>query len=176
MDIPPTDFQLHAELIPALPQQEPVLRNLLELYSHDFSEFVDLKVGPDGRFGYEQLPLYWTDPDRYPFLIRADGHLAGFVFVSRGSHISPDPDIWDLSEFFILRGFRRLGVGTAIARQVWERFPGKWEVRVTDRNRNAQEFWGHAISGFLGKAAESITFEKGGETWRGFSFTSGPLA
>ena len=46
------------ELIPAAPDQEPVLANLLELYSHDFSEFHEIELGADGRFGYPSLPLY----------------------------------------------------------------------------------------------------------------------
>ncbi len=46
------------ELVPAAQGQEPVLANLLELYAHDFSEFVDLTIGPDGRFHYPRLPLY----------------------------------------------------------------------------------------------------------------------
>ena len=62
----------------------------------------------------------------------------------------------------------------ADARQIWERFPGRWEVRVMDRNRNAREFWMHAVSRFLGTAVESVAFEKDGEAWRVFSFKSEP--
>ncbi len=46
------------ELIPATLEQQPLLANLLELYIHDFSEFHDVELGPDGRFGYRNLPLY----------------------------------------------------------------------------------------------------------------------
>ena len=113
---------LDVEIIPALPEQEPILANMLELYAHDFSEFIDLRLGADGRFGYERLPLYWTDSNRYPFLIRADGHLAGFVFVRRGSEISGDADVWDMAEFFIVRGFRRLGLGMKAAHEIGEDF------------------------------------------------------
>ena len=42
-------------------RQELVLANLLELYAHDFSEFHDLELGMDGRFGYSHLPLYWSE-------------------------------------------------------------------------------------------------------------------
>jgi hypothetical protein len=60
------------ELIVAGPEHQPVLANLLELYIHDFSEFVEVDVGEDGRFGYSQLALYWSDLDRRPFLARFD--------------------------------------------------------------------------------------------------------
>jgi hypothetical protein len=52
-------------------------------------------------------------------------------------------------------------------------FPGKWEVRVMARNRNAVGFWGRAIEEFLGHPIEPIRFEKYGEAWHVFSFGSG---
>jgi len=75
----------HVEVTPAAPEQEPILANLLELYGHDFSEFQDLDLGPDGRFGYKGLPLYWSEPDRHPFLVTVAGRLVGLVLVKRGS-------------------------------------------------------------------------------------------
>ena len=45
------------------------MANLLELYAHDFSEFHNVEIGEDGKFGYQALPLYWSEPDRHPFLI-----------------------------------------------------------------------------------------------------------
>jgi predicted acetyltransferase len=165
-----TNSVVSVEIVPALPEQEPILANMLELYAHDFSEFLDLKLGPDGRFGYEHLPLYWKDPDRHPFLVVADGHLAGFVFVRRGSEVSDDANVWDVAEFFILRGFRRLGLGTKVAREIWRKFPGRWEVRVLDRNRKARLFWSRAINEFLGEAVEPVGSNKDGEGWHVFSF------
>jgi predicted acetyltransferase len=164
------------EVIPALPEQEPALANMIELYAHDFSEFVDLKLGPDGRFGYEHLHLYWEEPGRHPFLVKAGGRLAGFVLVRRGSEVSGDADVWDVAEFFVARGFRRLGVGTQAAHEIWRMFPGRWEVRVMGWNRKAKEFWARAIGEFLGEAVEPVTFDKGGEGWRLFSFESKPAA
>jgi predicted acetyltransferase len=75
------------------------LANLLELYAHDFSEFHSLGIGADGRFGYKSLPLYWSDPNRYPFLVRVDGKLAGLALVKRGSEITGNPTVWDMAEF-----------------------------------------------------------------------------
>lgn len=160
------------EVIPASREQGPVLTNMLELYAHDFSEFVELRVGADGRFGYEHLHLYWEEPGRHPFLIKAGGRLAGFVLVRRGSGVSGDAGVWDVAEFFVLRGLRRLGVGKRAAHEVWRRFPGTWEVRVIDRNRKAKEFWARAIKEFVGHAVEPAAFEEGGEAWHVFSFES----
>lgn len=159
-------------VIAATPEQEPVLANLFELYSHDFSEYVELTLGADGRFGYERLHTYWEEPGRHPFIITADNRLAGFAFVHKGSGLSHDADVWDMAEFFVVRGFRRLGVGTRAAREVWRKFPGRWEVRVLERNRKAREFWRRAVRDFLGDAVEPSPLARDGQVWHVFSFES----
>lgn len=157
---------MSVEVIAAAPEQEPILANLLELYAHDFSEFLDLDLGPDGRFGYKQLPLYWIEANRYPFLVRVDGKLTGFVLVKR------DGAVWDMAEFFVVRAYRRRGVGTGIAHQVWRRFPGPWQVRVLEANRAGRQFWERSISAFTGEPVDSVPAERNGKLWRIFAFES----
>src|ERR1035438_9120203 len=79
---------MNIEVIPATAEQEPILANLLELYAHDFSEFCDVEIGADGRFGYQPLPLYWSEPGRHPVLVWVESKLAGLVLVKRGSNVS----------------------------------------------------------------------------------------
>jgi predicted acetyltransferase len=160
------------EVIPAAAEQAPILANLLELYAHDFSEFHDVAPGADGRFGYRDLPLYWSEAGRHPFLVRMDGKWAGFVLVKRGSAVSGNDTAWDMVEFFVLRGYRRRGIGTQIAHEVWKRFPGAWEVRVLQSNVPAVHFWARAISTFMGEAVHPVRIEKGREGWKLFSFES----
>lgn len=60
------------ELIRAGTEHQSALANLLELYIHDFSELVPRDVGEDGRYGYKNLPLFWSDSSRLPFLARLE--------------------------------------------------------------------------------------------------------
>ena len=166
----------HIEVIPARPEQESILANLLELYAHDFSEFYGLELGADGRFGYTCLPLYWSEPGRHPFLVWVDGKLAGLVLVKRGSEVSGNEAVWDVAEFFVLRGYRRRGIGTQIAHEVWRRFPGLWEVRVMQSNVPARDFWAHAISVLTGETIHPVRVEKDGKGWTLFSFESKCIA
>ena len=172
MEIRQTTLSANVEVVGASPEQEPVLANLLELYIHDFTEFFDVQLDANGRFGYPQLSLYWIDSNRRPFLVTVDGHLAGFVFVSKGSRISGDENIWDVAEFFIVSGYRRLGIGKQVAHKIWKKFQGKWEVRVIDQNQQAKKFWSRAISEFTGKTIDPICFDKDGKSWHVFSFES----
>ena len=160
------------EVIAAASNQEPILANLLELYAHDFSEFHDVEIGADGRFGYKALPLYWSKRGRRPFLVWVDGTLAGFALVKQGSEISGDAAIWDVAEFFVLRAHRRHGVGVATAHEVWRRLPGRWEVRVMESNQGACRFWERAVAKFVGCGIDATRVEKNCAWWRVFSFQS----
>lgn len=161
----------HLKVTPAAPEQEPILAHLLELYAHDFSEFHSIELGADGRFGYRDLPLYWSEAGRHPFLVTMDGKPAGLVLVKRGLEILGNEAIWDMAEFFVVRGHRRHGVGTEVAHQVWRRFPGRWEVRVMEENP-ALHFWKRAISAFAGETIHSVRFENDGVSWHLFRFES----
>ncbi|MBV9769890.1 MAG: GNAT family N-acetyltransferase, partial [Bryobacterales bacterium] len=168
----PSPPSIHIELIPATHNQEPILANLLELYAHDFSEFHDLELGVDGRFGYKELALYWREPNRHPFLVSVNGKLAGLVLVKRSSETARRKNTWDMAEFFVVRGYRRRGIGTRIAHEVWRRFQGPWQVRVMDSNHSAHQFWSRAISAFVGEPVHPVPVQKDGECWHIFSFES----
>ena len=170
MDKSSADIQLEL----AQREQSQILANLLELYAHDFSEFHPLEIGPDGRFGYKSLPLYWSESNRHPFLIRLDGELAGLALVKRGSEISDSQEVWNMAEFFVLRGCRRHGIGTLAAQEVWRRFPGLWEVRVMQSNPSATSFWKRAISDFTGESIQPVRIEKDAKFWQLYSFKSEP--
>jgi predicted acetyltransferase len=172
----PADLLPSVAVISAGPEQQQTLANLLELYVHDFSEFCRIEVGPDGRFGYDRLPLYWSEPNRHPFLVRIDGNLAGLVFVKRRSEIYGDATVWDMAEFFVLRGYRRRGLGTEVAHQVWKQFPGPWEIRVMNTNVLALSFWSNAIAKFTGKAIRPTCIERDAQSLLLFSFESPGLS
>jgi predicted acetyltransferase len=165
--------EAHLDVVAPSPDEEPLLANLLELYAHDFSEFFDLDIGEDGRFGYRSLHLYWSEPRRHPFFIRVDGKPAGLVFVRKGSELSGRDDVWDMAEFFVVRGCRRRGIGMRAAHEIWKRFPGMWEVRVMQANVPAQRFWGRAASLYAGEAIVPVRLKTDAGSWMVFSFEAG---
>lgn len=159
-------------VISAAAEQKSIVANLLELYAHDFSGFHELHLGEDGRFGYPDLPLYWQDANRHPFLVRVDGRLAGLALIRKGSQVTGNEAVWDMAEFFVVRGHRRRGIGTQVAHQVWRRLPGWWEIRVMQANAPALEFWERAVQSFTGKSVPSSSFDGNGACWNLFSFES----
>jgi len=136
-------------LTPVQESQRQIITNLIQLYKYDFSEFAEVgsrygEVGPDGRFVYEELDSYWREDGRFALKVEADGRLAGFVLVNRWSALNRLLD-HSVAEFFVLRKYRRIGVGSRAARVLFERWPGRWEVSVARYNKPALSFWRKAI-------------------------------
>ncbi len=159
----------------ATPEMAPLLANLLELYTHDLSDVFSLEIGPDGRFGYERLPLYWSEPaTRRPYLVRHDGRVAGFVLVTVGSPVTGNPAALDVTEFFVLRAHRRAGVGRAAAFRLWDETPGSWVVRVVEDNPAGVAFWAAVVAGYTSGTFTETRRGINGRDWRVFAFASRP--
>jgi len=160
-------------LDPATPADAGLLSNLLELYVHDLSAAFEVELGADGRFGYPKLERYWAEPGRrFPFLIRSGARVVGFALVTRGSPATDDPDVFDVAEFFVIRRYRRSGVGRHAAALLWQRLAGKWIVRVSEGNPGALPFWAGVIAQFTRGAATESTRPGTPHAWRVFSFDS----
>ena len=124
-------------------KDKDVLRHLMEFYMYDFSEMEDLDVNAHGRFEYKYLDHYWTDDERYPYFILVDGKYAGFVLVRKHGVLKEDS--FFIAEFFVMRKYRRIGVGQRAATQVFDRHRGVWEVGQIRNNLVAQAFWRKVI-------------------------------
>jgi predicted acetyltransferase len=157
----------------ATPGDAELLSNLVQLYAYDLSTVFELELGSDGRYSYDKLPLYWSQPEtRFPLLIRRGKVLAGFALASRGSPASDDPDVFDVAEFFVLRSYRRSGVGRKAAFLLWNRFPASWTVRVSEGNHSAQSFWSRIIEDYAGGNVVQTTRPGSPRGWQVFSFAS----
>ncbi len=95
---------------------EPVLNRLMQLYAYDFSEFMGWDVAADELyFSGDPKVQARSEPGRYTFLMRRAGQLAGFAIVDERSRITGDAGVMDMAEFFVLRKYRRQGLGAQVA-------------------------------------------------------------
>lgn len=141
---------MNVSIEPIRIEQKPVFVQLMELYSYDFSEYSGDDVSEYGYFGYPRTDDYWNEAGRYPFFIRVDGKLAGLALVRSCSEYTQLPHPHCVAEFFVMRKYRCKGVGRIAAQQVFDRFPGSWEVSQWTSNLPAQRFWQRVISGYTG--------------------------
>jgi predicted acetyltransferase len=144
------------EITAVLAEDEERLKALFELYAYDFSEILSMDVGDDGRFVVPPVGGYLQDPRRHAFLMRVGGKLAGFALIDQRSHLTGDERVNDVSEFFVMRRYRRQGIGRRAAAWLFNRFPGVWEVREKAENVAATAFWRRAIGAYTAGRFDEI--------------------
>ena len=144
---------MNVEQVEATEDDRELVENLAQLYAYDFSEILGFDTEPSGRFEGAKLGD-WPTELRRMFIIRAGGQPAGFALVSMYSVLSKSPDVTDMNEFFVLRRYRRQGVGRTAAHTLFDMFPGRWEVREVGPNVAAQAFWRRSIGDYTGGNCE----------------------
>lgn len=129
-------------------KDKEVLSNLMQFYIYDFSEFMELQFGANGKYDNYPIDEYWSTDPNYPYLISLNGEIAGFVLVKL---INRDDDaFFSIAEFFIARKYRRAGLGKFVAKDIFDKHKGQWEVYQIDNNKPAQLFWKKAIEEYTG--------------------------
>jgi predicted acetyltransferase len=134
----------------ATASERPVVENLMQCYLHDFSEFTNVTMDDQGRFEYPYLDHYWRVPDRWPLLIRQGKDVVGMALVRQVVDPAGGHTFHEMAEFFILRNYRRMGLGCAAAKLIFERFSGSWQVAILKSNHEAQTFWQAVITAQVG--------------------------
>ncbi len=125
----------------------PLVERLWQLYSHDMSEVRRTLPGAEGLYKPGRLPGYFGDPDRCGFLVMHDEAPAGFAFIDglRGPARK-------MGDFFVVRGVRRQGIASGVARALFARYPGRWEIGFQAGNPGAPEFWRRVATDTAGTA------------------------
>ena len=126
----------------------PLFR-MLELYQHDLSDIWDQELDVHGEYGYE-LDSYWRQANCHPFIAMVNGHYAGFALVNGSVKVARSGHWMD--QFFVLKKYRRVGLGKAMALGVFSQLPGYWEVGQMTDNKPAQAFWRAVITELTGGA------------------------
>jgi predicted acetyltransferase len=149
------------EVKPADISDKPALEQLMQFYLYDFAEFEADEMNDVGRYTYPYLDFYWQEPDRHPFIFLSNGNLAGFALVRHNLEPTDNSFYWEMAEFFIVRRYRRLSYGAAAAKNLWQHFPGNWQLRVLDGNLAGYLFWQPLIQNFTNNAYSESKEERG---------------
>lgn len=163
------------ELVRARIQHQTILKNLVQLYMYDFSVYFcddqDEQIEADGRYdpGFD-ITAYLHGKTHWGYLGYVDGRLAGFSLVSDDVWRSDEPGR-HLDEFFVLRCYRRRGVGRALAFQTLDTYHGYWEITEIEPNQPAIAFWRSVVNAYThGRYTESADKAPGyGHVWQSFN-------
>lgn len=143
---------------PAMPADRPVIERLLELYLYDMAEIYRFPIGQNGLYAYDRLDQFW----RHPYLLTEAGELAGLALVVDTCPITGRTPCWFMAEFFVMRPYRRMGLGRAAARELIGAHPGAWHIGVIKQNTPAVSFWTRALAGLAPTVSQ---VEHDGESW-----------
>ncbi|CDF84433.1 GNAT family N-acetyltransferase [Pseudomonas sp. QL9] len=129
------------ELLRTSAEQADIIRNLYQYYAYESSDWEQEDVEADGRFYIheEHLVRYWQDPQWSANLILVDGYIAGFLLIE--SNDLSGLGALELADLFVLKKYRRMGVGSAVALQVLGNGNDAWLVRFYRQDEAAQAFW-----------------------------------
>ena len=136
-------------IAPATKEEMPVIQNMAKFYAYDLSkscgfyQLYDWSFPENGLYEGLDVSKYWQ-PNYYPFLIRVDDELAGFALINK---VGSEPGIdWNMGEFYIVGKFQGKGIGKQVAIDIFNLFPGKWEIAQMPPNIPAIHFWRKVVA------------------------------
>ena len=131
-------------------ERRATLERLYQLYRYDRSEYNNQEINDDGPFPHIDLGPYVDDPKDLPQFILMGEAIAGFALVNMQSHAYEGRTVKNLDDFFVLRRYRRSGVGFAAARALFATEPGLWQINKKTNNTPAMAFWQRVVGEITG--------------------------
>lgn len=139
----------------------PIYR-MVELYQHDLSDIWPQELDALGEYGYA-LDRYWREANCHAFVALVDGRYAGFALVDGAVKVA-GYGRW-IDQFFVLKKYRRAGIGNAVAMRVFASLPGYWEVGQMPDNASAQAFWRRVVGEYTDGNYQEHVLASG--SWQG---------
>ncbi|MNH77449.1 hypothetical protein D3C73_297450 [compost metagenome] len=149
---------MQVDLVRADIHMKEKFRNLMQYYIYDFSGYLNFEIDENtGMYPpYPDFDKYWENDDKYiPYLFRVGSCTAGFALVE-ALHGKRNADSY-MTEFFVLKKYRKLGVGKAAAIQLFEKYRGRWLISQLSSNIPAQMFWRTIIKEYTNDHYEEET-------------------
>lgn len=130
--------ELSLKLITNLDQ--PPFFYLHQFYEFEFSPITDYEVNEKGLYCQESLRKSWRE-DFAVYLLCKQTIPIGFAVINLCSYISGDQNTRDVAEFFVMPRHRNKAIGNFMAKQLFDLYPGKWEIRQLNDATKARGFW-----------------------------------
>ncbi|MBD3107527.1 GNAT family N-acetyltransferase [Bacillus sp. AGMB 02131] len=90
----------------------------------------------------EILKDSFDEENCFPYFIKSDTKYIGFALVGK------DQSSNCIVEFFIMKKYRREGIGKAVVKEIFRLHKGNWVVHQISHNKPAQAFWRNGIDEF----------------------------
>lgn len=131
-------------LIQAKLSDYPTIQNMARFYIYDRTPTMLWACPENGLFECIDFKHYFENPAEKAFLIKVEDEIAGFVLLDKIQLLETVD--WNMGEFFVLAKFQGKGIAQIIAKEIFEKHPGKWSVAVMPENIKAVKFWRKIIA------------------------------
>lgn len=138
------------------------IHRMLELYQYELSDIWEQDLDSHGEYGYA-LDHYWASEGSHAFVATAAGKYAGIALVNQAVRVGVE-GFW-MDQLFVLKKYRRHGLGRLLASTVFAALPGRWEVGQMLQNVAAQAFWRRVIGDYTDRRFREQ--EVRADSWQG---------
>ncbi len=140
-------------------KEKETVNNLFQLYEYDFSEYYLDDVDEKGLYpSYKYLDLYFIEDNRDLYIVTVDEKIAGFFMINKYPAFLPIGTN-SIAEFFILKKYRKNGLGSFAFNFIFNNYKGRMEIKVLKKNKPAALFWDKVIKNQNPKV-HNITIQK----------------
>src|SRR5688500_11494834 len=101
-------------------QDKTVLRRMLELYQYDMTDFWPQDLNVHGEHGFIGAERYLRNPKLKGYFFLVESKYAGFGLIDPDVSL-PGNEYW-MGQFFVLKQYRRLGIGRKAAHFIFDQF------------------------------------------------------
>jgi len=153
---------MNIEITQIYKDQKELFLNLYNFYLYDLSEYTGDELRDEGMFDPTNTYLYLERSELFPYFIKKNGRIIGFVLVCSPPFVDENID-FAIQELFVLRKYRGKNIAKQAVQLVLGTLEGIIRVEQLKLNNSAVRFWNkfyeeHSILK-LSEKEESIEIE-----------------
>lgn len=126
-------------------EEKEILYRLLQYSLFEESENDLNEMNEEAIFEYEYFDSYFVADNRYAYFIREKGtdKLLGFAMINQCMQIYEYGH--SIAEYLVIPKYRRNKIGKKVAIEIFDKYPGNWEVKPSYNSEKAYLFWKNVI-------------------------------
>lgn len=137
---------MEIKLCAVQPNEWETIRNLWEKYDYETSLYDMDDVDDLGLYNSEDFNFYLIKDVKWAYFITVDNKIAGFVIITDFSVIDKIEVDYQISEFFIMKKYCRLGVGKHVFKDILRQYKGRFQIVCNPQNTIAVQFWTKVVN------------------------------
>lgn len=126
-------------------EEKEILYRLLQYSLFEESENDLNEMNQEAVYEYKYFDSYFEDNNRHAFFIREKekDKLLGFAMINE--YLKKFKEGYSIAEYLVIPKYRRNKIGKKIAFEIFDKFPGNWEVSPSYNSEKAYLFWKKTI-------------------------------